>query len=87
MMEPIRLQSFPEITRRLGRNTLTHRRDPQKLADFLAATAGWCRAERERLGGMADKRELLAAWRAVATVTSPTYSTLAWLRSGSTKRA
>jgi pyruvate,water dikinase len=38
-------------------------RNPQGLVDFLAQTPGWCRTERERLGGL-DEWALLDAWRA-----------------------
>ncbi len=38
-------------------------RNPRGLVDFLAQTPGWCRAERERLGGL-DDGALLDAWRA-----------------------
>ncbi len=39
-------------------------RNPHGLADFLSGTPGWCRAERERLGGLDEPRDLLEAWRA-----------------------
>ena len=39
-------------------------RNPQGLAEFLAGTPGWCRVERERLGGMDEPHELLEMWRA-----------------------
>ncbi len=39
------------------------RRNPHGLTDFLASTPGWCRAERERLGGLDEPHDLLEAWR------------------------
>jgi pyruvate,water dikinase len=39
-------------------------RNPQGLTDFLTSSPGWCRAERQRLGGLHESGALLDAWRA-----------------------
>jgi rifampicin phosphotransferase len=39
-------------------------RNPRGLADFLANTPGWCRAESDRLGSLNEPGALLEAWRA-----------------------